>query len=234
MFYSVDTPINLHGSALDDYLVKGWYRMGQTIFTTGFVEHTGDFYPVHWIRYDLKKFERTKKLNQIAKRNQSFTTHVAPLVLTATLEKLYTKYRNHIRFDAAPSIKDNLMYMSMHDDFKNIYDSWLMELRDGCKLIAAGVFDKGLKSFAGIKTFYDPEYAKYSPGKYVLLCKIEYAIAQGAAYFYPGYIVEVYTKFHYKMEAAPTALEIYNPQKNTWQPFLMQEFINWYERSNGE
>ncbi len=234
MFYSVDTPINLYGFALDEYLKKGWYRMGQTIFTTGYVEHAGDFFPVHWIRYNLKKFHRTKKQEQIAKRNQGFTTHVAPLMLTATLENLYTKYRNYIRFDAAPSVKDNLMSMSINDDYINIYDSWLMELRHDNLLIAAGVFDKGLESFAGIKTFYDPDYAKYSPGKYLLLCKIEYAIAEGAAYFYPGYIAEVYTKFHYKMEAAPTALEIYNPQKNSWHPFLMQDFIDWYEGKNGE
>lgn len=226
MFYLVETPDDLHGAALDNYLSKGWYRMGQTIFTTNFVEHGIHVYPAHWIRYNLQKFKRTKKQDQLTRKNNIFDVVAKPLVLNAELEILYSKYRQYIRFNAALSVKDNLMYMHPGDDHTSIYDSWVMELREGSKLIAAGVFDKGLNTMAGIKTFYDPAYAKYSPGKYLLLRKIEYAIAHKADYFYPGYIAEVYTKFHYKMEAAPDTLEIYSTENDAWTPFQIQEFIN--------
>lgn len=228
MFYLVETPDDLHGQALDAYLSKGWYRMGQTIFTTNFVEHGLHLYPAHWIRYNLQKFRRTKKQEQLIRKNKYFDVFIKPLVLNAELETLYSKYRQHIRFNAALSVQDNLMHMHSHTNFSNIYDSWVIELRNGSELIAAGVFDKGLNAMAGIKTFYDPAYAKNSPGKYLLLRKIEYAIAQGADYFYPGYIAEVYTKFHYKMEAAPDTLEIYSTEHDHWQPFQMQEFIDKY------
>lgn len=226
MFYLVETPDDLKGAVLDNYLRKGWYRMGQTIFTTNFVEHGLHLYPVHWIRYDLKKFRPTKKQLQLDRKNKSFHVTIKPLELTFELEALYSKYRQHINFDAAMSVKDNLMYM--HTDKKNIYDTWVIELRNGSQLIAAGVFDKGLHTMAGIKNFYDPAYAKFSPGKYLLFRKIEHAISEGARYFYPGYIAETYTKFHYKMEAAPDTLEIYSTENDDWQSFQMHEFINRY------
>ncbi|MEJ7659632.1 MAG: hypothetical protein WKG07_08390 [Hymenobacter sp.] len=47
-----------------------------------------------------------------------------------------------------------------------------MEVRAEGHLIAAGIFDQGTRSLAGIVNFYDPDYRKYSLGKYLMLYEI--------------------------------------------------------------
>lgn len=48
-------PERLTAEELDVFLEMGWYRMGQSIFTTHFVLLDETIYRVFWLRYDLKK-----------------------------------------------------------------------------------------------------------------------------------------------------------------------------------
>ena len=71
----------------------------------------------------------------------------------------------------------------------SIFDTWVVDVRADGQLIAAGIFDQGTRSLAGIVNFYDPDFRKYSLGKYLMLCKLNYAQRQNLAYYYPGYLV---------------------------------------------
>ena len=75
----------------------------------------------------------------------------------------------------------------LQEQTNNVYDTAMIEVRDQGKLIAAGIFDKGRQSIAGILNFYHPGYNKYSLGKYLMLLKIDYAIAHSKQWYYPGY-----------------------------------------------
>ena len=55
----------------------------------------------------------------------------------------------------------------------------MVQVRDGDKLIAVGYFDKGKTAIAGILNMYHPDYKQYSPGKFLMLKKLEYALSQG-------------------------------------------------------
>ena len=46
---------------LDAYLEKGWYRMGQTIFTTHFLCFDKGFFSAIWVRLDLQNFSFNKR-----------------------------------------------------------------------------------------------------------------------------------------------------------------------------
>ena len=102
---------------------------------------------------------------------------------------------------------------------QTVFDSYVIEVRDGEKLIAAGIFDNGDESIAGIMNFYDPEYRRQSPGKYLMLLKTEYARQQQKAYYYPGYIVGNYPKFDYKLFTCQPATEVFDDLANQWVPF---------------
>ena len=80
-----------------------------------------------------------------------------------------------------------------------IYNTHEINLFDGEKLIAVGYFDIGTRSAAGISSFYDPSYKKYSLGKYLIYLKMEYCQKMGFEYFYPGYFVPGYKAFDYKL-----------------------------------
>jgi leucyl-tRNA---protein transferase len=44
MFAQVHSPESLHPVELDRYLDNGWFRMGQTIFTTNFLNFNNELF----------------------------------------------------------------------------------------------------------------------------------------------------------------------------------------------
>ena len=102
----------------------------------------------------------------------------------------------------------------------NVFNTYIIELRDGERLIAAGVFDRGDRSLAGILNFYDPNYRKHSLGKYLLLLKTDYARRLQLDYYYPGYLVCDYPKFDYKLFPCIAATEFFDSVGGRWQPYF--------------
>jgi len=218
-------PAHLTGTQLDLFLAKGWYRMGQGIFTTNYIVQDNCVFRVFWLRYNLSNVSPGKKSKQILSSNQQFNAVVLPVHITAEHEALYTLYRSGINFDPALNVTEWL-YEQQHN---NVFDSYMIELRDGEKLIALGIFDRGQNSIAGIMNFYHPDYKKYSPGKYLMLLKMEYAKTNDIQWYYPGYIVYGYPKFDYKLFVDKTAAELFFPELNQWclyDPAILSKMAN--------
>lgn len=189
--------------------------MQQTVFTCRFVYFESVFSGVHWLRIDLERAQFGKKQRDLLKIKQKFSVAVLPFILTAELETLYARYRNAIDFDAPDTVESSLLSGSL----TNAFDTYMVHIRDAGKLIAVGIFDDGLDSIAGIMNFYDPDYRKYSPGKTLMLLKMEYARQQQKTYYYPGYIASNYPKLNYKLFACEAATEVYDDYTDTWLPF---------------
>ena len=96
----------------------------------------------------------------------------------------------------------------------------MIEIRTGSNLIAVGYFDLGKNSITGILNFYDPDYKKYSLGKYLILQKIDYAAANSIAFYYTGYLSTAISKFDYKLFPDPGAIEVLLPVEKQWVPYL--------------
>jgi leucyl-tRNA---protein transferase len=205
-------PEQLTGEELDAFLARGWYRMGQSIFTTHFISLPDQAYRVYWFRYDLQKIKIGKPIKRLTKLCSQFHVTIRSFELSEELEQLYTLYKTHIDFEAAQSVRHWLF----GDQLTNVFDSHLVEIRDNGVLIAAGVFDNGGDSIAGILNFYHPDYKKFSLGKYLMLVKIQYALQAGKKLYYPGYIVQRYPRFDYKLFVDTDAAEIFIPEKQGW------------------
>ena len=205
----------LEGHLLDVFLSKGWYRMGQGIFTTHYLVQQEAIYPVYWLRYDLEKLQMGRAAQKILRMNQHFSVSVKPLEITEELEALYSSYKEGLSFDPALSVRHWLY----GDQPNNVFHTDIIEIREDNKLLAAGIFDKGLESIAGIMNFYSHEYKRYSPGKFLMLLKILHAAEAGKKWYYPGYIVYGYPKFDYKLFADKGAAEIYVTAANEWCPY---------------
>ncbi|MEY4540690.1 MAG: hypothetical protein RLZZ306_2447 [Bacteroidota bacterium] len=217
MLVELHNPINsIKGEELDEYLERGWFRMGQTIFTTNFLKFNGLFHSVIWLRIDLLSFEPTKTQQKLQKLNAKFNVEIKPsIALTPEHLILFNKYKNHVPFDAASSLT-HLLY---DDKFSNVFDSYEVNIYDKQKLIACGVFDLGKNASTGITCFYDPDYQKHSLGKYLMFLKMDFSINQGMSYFYPGYFTPNYSIFDYKLDLAKPYLEFLDLSKNLWKPF---------------
>ena len=213
MFAQVHCPTALAPHELDVYLERGWFRMRQNIFTTNFVHFKDQFYSALWLRISLAELKHDSGRDKLFKQNTIFSTEVRPASVTDEKEALYMRYREQIAFEPMASLTQ-LLYGDIPTT--NIYNSFEVVVYDGEKLIAVGFFDIGGISAAGIVSVYDPDYKKYSLGKYLIYSKIEYCRKLGLQYFYPGYFVPGYKAFDYKLTIGRSALHFLALQSQEW------------------
>lgn len=213
MLQEFATPPEIKMKTLDQYLSNGWYRMGPTIFTTDFLFYEGEFCLVIWLRYRLSDYNISKSYRKLQKLNKSFTYEVMPFQINEDYERLYQKYILTMPPGRVSSLSE-LLYGNLQ---QNVYDSFVVNLFDGNKLIGVGIFDLGEKSAAGIATFYDPDYKKHSPGRYIIFSKISYCMQHGFEFFYPGYVVAGVKAFDYKLGLGGNSVEFYDWKEKDWK-----------------
>lgn len=209
------------GDVLDYYLAQGYYRMNQDLFTCRFLPREGDLHTVHWLRLVVPLVQYGPKQRHLLRRNDArFAVAVRPFRLTEEYEALYRRYYlDAITFDTASSLESLLLDGATH----TVFNTWVIDVRDGERLVAAGIFDRGTSTIAGIVNFYDPDYRQFSLGKYLLLRKTEFARQQLLAYYYPGYLVHGLPKFDYKLFACEAATEVFDALGSEWHPFSWEE-----------
>ncbi|WP_400192772.1 GNAT family N-acetyltransferase [Hymenobacter sp. B81] len=236
MTASSAAPEIIPGPVLDYYLSQGYYRMHQDLFTCQFLPIAGGFYTVHWLRVVLAEVQFGPAQRRLLRLNEQFTSTLRPFRLSDEYENLYARYRAAIDFDAPETVEAFTLAGARH----NAFPSGVIELRDGPRLIAVGIFDAGQRSLAGIMNFYDPDYRRHSLGKYLMLLKINFARQQGMTHYYPGYLVQGYPKFDYKLFAGPAATEVFDSMRGYWLPFnwaavnhhSAELLTAWQEREN--
>ena len=212
-------PDSLTGEELDNYLLNGWYRMGQRLFTVDYI-FINRWIRVFWLRYRMKDFSFSKKQKELLAKNERFSWEILPLNITDEHENLYEIYFKSIDFEASSTASDFLFGQDLfYVQQPNIFDSRMIEVRDGKKLIAVGVFDMGQNSMAGILNFYHPDYKRFSPGRFLILKKMELALQSELEWYYPGYIGYNFPKFDYKLFPGKDTAEILDPFSRLWLPY---------------
>ncbi len=211
--------LKIEPEELDSFLALGWFRMQQTIFTTEILHFYGQLYKALWLRVDLQKFQPDKKCRALHNKNSRFKTEIKKTILTPAHEVLYHSYKEAISFDTASSLHALLYGNSSLD----VYNTYMIDVYDGPQLIGTGVFDLGSASAAGICSVYDPDYKKYSMGKYIIFEKMLYCKKENFKYFYPGYIVPGYSMFDYKLKIGTTAIEYFDNDSNQWFALFKKE-----------
>ncbi len=213
MLAQVHFPQSLSAEELDRYLAEGWFRMGQTIFTTNFLNFKQQFYSAIWLRMRLRDCTGSRTEEKLMRQNSAFSIQIRKAVLDQEKESLFTRYRSQVSFEPSSSIHALLFGRAVNPD---IFNTMEITVRDNGKLIAVGFFDVGARSTAGIASIYDPDYKKFSLGKFLILLKIAYARKNGYELFYPGYFVPGYSPFDYKLKLYPQAQEYFDLAANRW------------------
>lgn len=219
MFVELLYPTSLTAQELDVYLADGWFRMGRSIFTTNFLRFHNKFYSSIWLRIDLINSKKSKTQQKIEKLNAKFRVEIQIANPTEQHEELFCKYRESMKFDAAPSVKSLLYGQQEERALLRIFDTVEINIYDENKLIAVGFMDLGEKSAAGISCLYDPKYRKYSLGKYLMFLKMDFCKQNGFHFFYPGYFAPTYPLFDYKLDLAKSTLQYLDLVTDAWIPF---------------
>lgn len=227
-------PTGLTGPELDDYLARGWYRMQQSIFTIthSFRESVMDFCPVWWLRFPVNDLAEHDSHARIRRRARHLQVRLQSSFLPdAASEELYRRYLASVPFEGYPSVADAL-YGESDPLSGSIYDTNALVVSDGDKTVAMGIFDMGARAAASILHFYDPDYARYSLGKYLILLTIDLIKARGFDWYYPGYVVTGERRFDYKLFLGRDKASFFDPKIQDWAPFR-EEILERVEEDPG-
>lgn len=219
IYYQTVYPEKMAGRLLDEGLARGWYRITQSFITTDLITHGDQLVPVFWLRIDLKRYRASRSARRIAAKNAQYRLEIKPFAVTDEIEALYKTYRRSIDFSMSETVHEYLL----GDGITNAYDSRLIEVRDGDRLIAVGYFDLGERTSTGILHFYDPALADQSLGKYLFLAEIEYSLREGHDYYYMGYVSRGNPKFDYKVFADRRSTELFLRPVGKWLPYEAME-----------
>ncbi|MFC4233140.1 hypothetical protein ACFOW1_14660 [Parasediminibacterium paludis] len=209
------------GQILDVMLKLGYYRTQHLMFTCIQTQADENSYviPVFWLRTNVATINEHKQARSIRKKCAQFTVNIVPAVVTDEVEALYHLYRHHVPFNTSDTCTSYL-----HQPYlDNPFESYMVQVRDGALLIAAGFFDKGSRTIAGIMNMYHPNYQSFSLGKYLMLQKIDFARANGIAWYYTGYISTASTRFDYKTFPDIASVEVYLPVEKKWVPYRFMD-----------
>lgn len=199
---------------LDEYLARGWYRSGQSVFTCNFLLKEGNLFTVVWTRMPLDGHTFRKGQRKLLRKVRSrFRIVIQPEQPTVEKERLYQLYRLNFKGHTAPSLRSSLL--DNQDD--NLFDSREIMIYDGDKLVGFSIFDLGEDSVQSIKGVYHPDYKSYSLGYYTMLEEVEFAKEQGKLYYYAGYVVPGYDAFDYKLRVGNK--EFYDTEAEQWRPW---------------
>ncbi len=215
-----NTPFVLSPESLDWYLSKGWYRMGATIFTTHFLYFKDKPYSAIWIRIDLQDFTFSKSQRKLMRRNAAlFNTTVEPRVIDKERDELYKIYAEDFDGRLSPTISDSL------EDYNGdtVFTTYEVTVREKIsnRLVADSYFDLGDAAAASILGIYDPGLKSFSLGYYTMLLEMEYCLAKGIRYYYPGYVVPGYQRFDYKLRLGES--HYFDVKTDKWLPYDQQE-----------
>ena len=214
MFTETHFPQELPQKELDEYLARGWFRMGQTIFTCHYLYVENNLYPTVWIRQHLPTFAFRKSQRKMLRRHQrQYTVQIRKATINSEKDALFQRHKHRL----ANPVPDNLQEYLLEGGKKNIYASQEVAIYEADRLIAFSFFDLGKKSIASIMGVFDPDYERESLGYYTLLEEITFGMHHGYEWYYPGYVVPGYDRFEYKLRTGPA--EYFDVPSQSWHPY---------------
>lgn len=201
---------------LDDYLERGWFRIGQTLMTCRVVLFDGALRTALWTRLPLHghRFRKSSR-KQLARNQRRFRVESHDhVVLDDQREELYQRYRDVARGERSPTLED---FLYGDTEPRELFDTHEIDLWDGDRLVAFSWFDMGARTCQSLMGVYDPDYASHSLGFTTMLLEIEYAMARGCEHFYPGYVLPGEPAMDYKLRIG--SVEFHDPDLDTWRPW---------------
>ncbi|MFN0031558.1 MAG: hypothetical protein ACKVOR_05310 [Flavobacteriales bacterium] len=195
MLYST-VPFNLVTAArYDELLADGWFRGANEFYTSLIVRYAGDYYGTRHLRYHLPTWQPEKKHQKLIAKNARFRTVISVVhEIDAEREALFELHKHRFSGFTYESLNAAL---NPHADTQ----AFLLHevaVYDGPLLVALSYFDIAENSAATLTCLFRPEYARYSPGIYTMLCEMQYVRELGLQFYYTGYVFEDHAAFDYK------------------------------------
>ena len=181
---------------LDDYLARGWYRIGQSMMTCRFLVFEEVLRTTIWTRLPLAghRFRKGQR-KTLRKLRREFDIRVQRARIDPDRERIYQQYRSEARGDRSPNLRSFLL----DSGSRSVFDTWEVSFWRGSTLVAFSWFDAGETSLQSLLGAYPPEESKWGLGYASMLVEIEHGMAEGYAHHYTGYVMPGEPAMDYKL-----------------------------------
>jgi leucyl-tRNA---protein transferase len=194
-------PQALSAARLDILLSGGWFRSSSSISRLQYLCMNGAVGSIVNIRAKLEDYHFSKNFRKILSQNKKRFKHIIRQItpIDHPKERLYQQQKDKFDIFIMDSLQ-TFLYDYTNPTF-SIFNTYEVCVYDKDELVAVSFFDLGIQSVASIIGLYDDDYHQYSLGTFTMLLEIEFAVAKGFSYFYPGYILlsERGIAFEYKL-----------------------------------
>lgn len=154
------------------------------------------------IRVDIEAFAPDKTQRRVFRRGESMLrTTIGRPVATREKVALY----NHHKVERGLLIGDELLDRLGYAEFlvETCTDTIELSYRLGDRLVGIAVADRAGDALSAVYSFYDPGFARLSPGAYSILKQIALCRAWGLRYLYLGLYVADCRAMSYKARYRP-------------------------------
>lgn len=154
------------------------------------------------IRLDVRAFQPSNTQRRVFRRGEAeLETRVASPTLTFEKVALYNRHKT----ERGLVIGDDLIDADGYEQFliDSCTDTIELTYRYRGKLVGAALADRASDALSAVYCFYDPDYARLSPGTYSILKQLALCRAWGLRYLYLGLYVAECSAMMYKAGYLP-------------------------------
>ncbi len=166
------------------------------------------------LRVTVEAFQPSKEQRHITNRGRRiFTHHIRTPGYTVEKAEIYAAYLayQHGRDGEVITEKHYRQFL-----VESCLGTATLELQlwAGAQLAGVGLLDRLSDALSSVYFFFDPAFARYSPGTYAALEEIALARQWGMTYYYLGYYIAECPSMNYKKRFRPC--EIKKPDETQW------------------
>lgn len=165
------------------------------------------------LRIPVATFSPTASQRRVERKGaEVFRVETGPPDFSAEKLEVYTRY---LRYQHGT--EEDVDETSYRDFFVNSFLTSTEEIRlyAGSRLAGLGIMDLVGDALSSVYFFFDPDFARYSPGTYSVLKEIELSQARGLSYYYPGFFIQGCKAMNYKANFGPAEMLTRGQEK--WQ-----------------
>ncbi len=184
----------------------GFRRSGEHLYIPH-CDHCTSCIPV---RVPVREFRPSRNQKRSWKQNQDLLINKREPVFNAEHYALYEKYLQcrHVGGGMDNPSPDTYMQFLTATWTETVF--YEMRLHKDNTLVAVAVVDIMDNALSAVYTFFDPDYAYRSLGRFAVLFQIEEARKRGLRSLYLGYWIEDCKKMRYKNEYQPLEYYLHN------------------------
>lgn len=191
--------INVDQKLYTALIEQGFRRSGEHIYRP----HCDNCNACLSTRVPVNQFSPNKQQRRCLKKSTRFSLQISPARFNITHYQLFSRYieNRHRDGDMYPASPLQFREFLLNDWFECNFLN-LIDIRNN-KLVSTTVFDVVENGLSAVYTFFDTDYAKFSPGRLGVLKLIQLAKQKTLDFVYLGYWIKDCQKMSYKGEYRP-------------------------------